>query len=148
MKMEYVIRFAEAKDQESILVLMKNHAHFEGHEFVVSKQHQQLNSLETLPITIFVVESNNKLYGYMSVIKQFSTWDMDWYLYLDCLYLNEETRGQGVGHQLMKKLKLFAQKNSINTIQWQTPHDNFPAITFYKKLNAVNKNKQRFFWSV
>jgi ribosomal protein S18 acetylase RimI-like enzyme len=64
------------------------------------------------------------------------------------LYLNEETRGQGIGLELMNKLKFFAQKNSINTIQWQTPNDNLPAIAFYKKLNAVNKNKQRFFWSV
>jgi len=146
--MEYSIRIAETKDQASILLLMKSHAHFEGHELVLSKQHQQLKNLEILPITIFVVESNNELYGYMSVIKQFSTWDMDWYLYLDCLYLNSETRGQGIGLKLMKKLKAFSQENNINTIQWQTPNDNFPAIAFYQKLNTVNKEKQRFFWSV
>lgn len=146
--MEYYIRIAEAKDKESILLLMTMHAQFEGHELVLSKQGHQLKNLEALPITIFVVESTNKLYGYMSVIKQFSTWDMDWYLYLDCLYLNEETRGQGIGLQLMKRLKSFAKENNINTVQWQTPNDNFPAITFYQKLNAINKEKQRFFWSV
>ena len=84
----------------------------------------------------------------MSVIKQFSTWDMDWYLYLDCLYLTKETRGQGIGLKLMQKLKHFAKENMINTIQWQTPKDNFTAIEFYQKLNAVNKEKQRFFWAV
>lgn len=148
MKMEYYIRIAEAKDQKNILLLMTIHAQFEGHELVLSQQHQQLNNLETLPITIFVVESNNKLYGYMSVVKQFSTWDMDWYLYLDCLYLNEEIRGQGIGFLLMKRLKFFALESSIKTIQWQTPNDNIPAIEFYQKLNTVNKEKQRFFWSV
>lgn len=148
MKMDFYIRTAEAKDQESLLLLMTMHAQFEGHELVLSKQRHQLKNLETLPITIFVVESNNKLYGYMSVIKQFSTWDMDWYLYLDCLYLNEKTRGQGIGLQLMKRLKFYAQENNINMIQWQTPNDNFPAIAFYQKLKAINKAKQRFFWSV
>ncbi len=148
MKMEYYIRIAEAKDQESILLLMTMHAQFEGHELVLSTQRHQLKNLEALPVTIFVVEYNNKLYGYMSVVKQFSTWDMDWYLYLDCLYLNEETRGQGIGLQLMKKLKFFAHENNINTIQWQTPNDNLPAIAFYQKLKAIKKTKQRFFWGV
>ncbi|MDN3399412.1 GNAT family N-acetyltransferase [Psychrobacter sp. APC 3426] len=146
--MEYCIRVAQVKDHEFLLLLMKDHAHFEGHELVLSKQHQQLGSLESLPLTIFVVESNNKLMGYMSVIKQFSTWDMDWYLYLDCLYLNEETRGQGIGMELMQKIKLFSQENNINTIQWQTPKDNLSAIKFYQKLGAINKEKYRFFWSV
>jgi ribosomal protein S18 acetylase RimI-like enzyme len=146
MKMEYCIRLAQAKDQELLLLLMKDHARFEGHELVLSKQHQQLHNLDTLPVTIFVVESNNKLFGYMSVIKQFSTWDMDWYLYLDCLFLSEETRGQGMGLKLMKKLKTFSQQNSINTVQWQTPNDNFSAIEFYQKFNTVNKEKRRFFW--
>jgi ribosomal protein S18 acetylase RimI-like enzyme len=144
--MEYCIRVAEARDQKSILFLMKEHALFEGHELEVSIQHQQLNRLESLPLTIFVVESNNTLVGYMSVIKQFSTWDMDWYLYLDCLYLNEEARGQRIGLMLMQKLKFFSQENKINTIQWQTPKDNLPAIKFYQKLGAINKEKQRFFW--
>jgi len=148
MKMEYCIRVATSKDQDALLFLMKEHALFEGHELKFSYLHQQLNNLETLPVTIFVVESNNKLQGYMSVEKQFSTWDMDWYLYLDCLYLTKETRGQGVGLKLMQKLKRFAKENMINTIQWQTPKDNFTAIAFYQKLNAVNKEKQRFFWSV
>jgi len=146
--MKYCIRLAEAKDQESIMALMKEHALFEGHQLEDSKQHQQLNNLETLPVTIFVAESNNQLLGYMSIIKQFSTWDMDWYLYLDCLYLNEETRGQRIGLKLMQKLKQFAKENMLREVQWQTPIDNLPAIEFYQKLKAENKEKQRFYWDV
>ena len=146
--MEYCIRKAVDKDQQSILFLMKEHALYEGNELEPSILHQQLKNLAMLPITIFVVESDNKLLGYMSIIKQFSTWDMDWYLYLDCLYLTKETRGQGVGLKLMQKLKVFSKENKINKIQWQTPKDNYSAIEFYQKLNAVNKEKQRFFWDV
>jgi len=146
--MEYSIRIAKANDQERILLLMAAHAQFEGHNFELSPKHQQLSNVEALPVTIFVVEFNNQLCGYMSVAKQFSTWDMDWYLYLDCLYLCEGIRGLGMGLKLMQRLRAFAQKSNIKTIQWQTPNDNFPAIDFYKKLKAVNKGKQRFFWSV
>jgi len=142
------IRVATAKDKALLLLLMEEHARFEGHNLVLSKQHQQLAHLATLPITIFIVELNNKLLGYMSVIKQFSTWHMDWYMYLDCLYLKEETRGQGIGLKLMQTLKAFSLANGINTVQWQTPNDNLPAISFYQKLNVINKAKQRFFWSI
>ncbi len=144
--MKYCIRLAEVKDKNAILALMKEHAVFEGHELVLSRQEQQLNSLATLPLTIFVVELKSTLVGYTSVIKQFSTWDMDWYLYLDCLYLNEQSRGQGIGLKLMQKLRCFSQENKINTMQWQTPNSNVPAINFYQKLGAKNKDKQRFFW--
>jgi len=144
--MNYCIQLATDKDQESLLLMMKEHAMFEGHKLETSKN--QPLKLETLPVTILVVYSNNKLVGYMSIIKQFSTWDMDWYLYLDCLYLTKETRGKGVGLKLMQKLKAFANENMINTIQWQTPRDNLPAIEFYQKLGAITKEKQRFFWPV
>ncbi|MEH6442773.1 MAG: GNAT family N-acetyltransferase [Oceanospirillaceae bacterium] len=146
--MKYCIRVAEDKDNESLLYLMKEHARFEGHKLEYCEQNKQLTSLETLPVTIFVVESNNNLLGYMSVIKQFSTWDMDWYLYLDCLYLTEGTRGQGIGMKLMQKLKCFAKENMLAEIQWQTPKDNFLAIEFYQKLNTDNKGKQRFYWAI
>ena len=146
--MEYCIRLAQPKDKTALLQLMKAHAKFEGHTLEVSQQHQLLNNIEKLPVSIFVVASGNGLLGYMSCVKQFSTWDMDWYLYLDCLYLTEATRGQGIGLKLMQKLREFAKENKINTIQWQTPIDNFSAIDFYQKLNAVNKEKQRFFWPV
>ena len=146
--MKYSIRPAVNKDKESIIKLMKEHALFEGHNLQFSKQHEQLDNITELPVTIFVVDANNKLYGYMSVIKQFSTWDMDWYFYLDCLYLTEETRGQKIGHKLMQQLKVISKENKINTIQWQTPKENLSAIAFYKKFNTTNKEKARFFWGI
>jgi len=147
-EMKYCIRLAADKDQQVLLKLMKEHALYEGHELEFSSRHQKLSSLEALPVTIFVVESNSNLIGYMSVIKQFSTWDLDWYLYLDCLYLTEVTRGQGIGYKLMQKLKDFAKENLLQEIQWQTPIDNLPAIGFYQKLKIKKNNdfSGRFSW--
>jgi len=144
--MAYFIRSAKNEDHQSILSLMEAHALFEGHQIEKSPKHNKLSCLEDLPIDIFVVEDNQKLLGYMSIIKQFSTWDMDWYIYLDCLYLTEETRGQGLGFKLMEYLKEYAKENNINQVQWQTPVSNLPAIKFYQKIGAKNKEKQRFFW--
>jgi ribosomal protein S18 acetylase RimI-like enzyme len=98
-------------------------------------------------VIIFVVESQGQLFGYMSVLEQFSTWDMDWYIYLDCLYLEEQTRGQGLGWKLMLRLQQYAKDKGLTSIQWQTPNENLSAIGFYEKLGAVGKHKRRFFWS-
>ncbi len=145
--MNYCIRLADNNDQKSIIKLMKEHALFEGHEIEETIHHQKLADLKSLPVSIFVVEVNQQLLGYMSVLKQFSTWDMNWYLYLDCLYLTEKTRGHGLGLKLMKYLKSYAKENGINHVQWQTPKSNLSAINFYQKLGAINKDKQRFFWN-
>jgi RimJ/RimL family protein N-acetyltransferase len=84
----------------------------------------------------------------MSLIKQFSTWDMDGYPYLDCLPLSTAVRGQESGFKLMRTMKYFAKGNKLKNIQWQTLTDNAPAIEFHQKLGAVNENKQRFFWAI
>jgi len=146
--MEYNIRAAKNSDHLALLVLMKAHAEYEGHSLAETAQHQKLAMIESLPVTLFVVCLDEQLVGYMSVIKQYSTWDLDWYYYLDCLYLTKETRGQGLGGKLMHHLKGFAKERGIDEVQWQTPHDNFGAIEFYQKLGGVNKMKQRFFWPI
>ncbi|WP_042152933.1 MULTISPECIES: GNAT family N-acetyltransferase [unclassified Pseudoalteromonas] len=146
--MKYQIRLASKQDNKSIIKLMEAHAEFEGQPLKLTIKHDSLIDLNSLPITLFLVESGNEILGYMSVVKQFSTWDMDWYLYLDCLYLVDKIRGYGLGKDLMQQVKIFAKKQKISKVEWQTPKSNFPAISFYKKLGALSKEKQRFFWHV
>ena len=114
--MTHNIRLATLEDKESLLALMQDHARYEGHELQITNQGDALTNMESLPITIFVVEFQQRLLGYMSVVKQFSTWDMDWYLYLDCLYLTEETRGKGIGLELMQLLQNYAKQNQIQSM--------------------------------
>ncbi|MEO1715245.1 MAG: GNAT family N-acetyltransferase, partial [Bacteroidota bacterium] len=75
----------------------------------------------------------------------FSTWDAEYYVYLDCLYLEPQTRGQGIGTQIMEEVKAFARAEDCSVIQWQTPDFNEKAIRFYQKIGGVSKAKERFF---
>jgi len=59
-----------------------------------------------------VVEQESLIVGYATFMKQFSTWDTDFYIYLDCLFLKENTRGNGLGGLIMEKIKEYA-KNQI-----------------------------------
>lgn len=141
------IRFAEKKDLPQIVELCKEHAEYE------QAKYEQENKAELLSAFIFgqnpslkclVVEQGNSIIGYATFMKQFSTWDADFYIYLDCLFLKVNTRGQGLGTLLMEKIKEYTKAESCNVIQWQTPVFNQKAISFYQKIDGISKTKERF----
>ena len=149
--MNIKIRFVKPKDIHQLIDLCAEHARFEQAVYIKDKKATALaKQLFGHPpaLNCLVVEYENELLGYASFMKQFSTWDADFYLYLDCLYLREKWRGQGLGYQLMQQISKFAKNENCSTIQWQTPDFNNKAISFYKKLAAIPKTKERFFWKV
>jgi GNAT superfamily N-acetyltransferase len=94
-----------------------------------------------------VVEIDAQLIGYATYMKQFSTWDSKFYVYMDCLFLNDLCRGLGIGEQLMHRIKIESVKLDCELIQWQTPDFNEGAIRFYNRIGASSKTKERFFLS-
>ncbi len=145
-----IIRKAQLNDINQIIRLCKAHAAYEKATFNDNNKAELLtrylfekaNGLQCL-----VVEEHQHLIGYATFIKQFSTWDADYYVYLDCLFLDDSVRGQGIGTQLMAMIKEYAVSEHCFTIQWQTPNFNTNAIRFYKKLGAQSLSKERFFFN-
>lgn len=145
------IRPVERKDIPQIVQLCAWHAEYEMADFDPDNKEQLL--VEHLfdksnQIRCLVAEEDDRLIGYATFIKQFSTWDADYYLYLDCLYLMENHRGKGWGTKIMNRIKEHALSENCPAIQWQTPVFNTKAIDFYRKLGAESKTKERFTWFV
>lgn len=145
------IRKAIKQDAQSLLSLFEKHALHEGVTLSTSAQTMseklcKLQNLADTPLTIFAVIKGGEVKGYMSLLKQFSTWDMNDYLYMDCLYLLPELRGEGLGKALMNVCKDYAHEQNITQIQWQTPVENTDAIDFYNHIGANPKHKRRYFW--
>lgn len=144
------IRFVQKKDIKELLELCRLHAIYEKSDFNSNgKEKLFLKCFFKRPLTVscLVVEHNNKIVGYSTFMKQFSTWDAKFYMYLDCLYLMEKVRGKGIGVKMMNKIKMHAKSENCTTIQWQTPTFNSEAIRFYQKVGANYKTKERFLWS-
>ncbi|GAA3646483.1 GNAT family N-acetyltransferase [Flavivirga jejuensis] len=140
------IRIAEKKDFEAIKKLVKAHAKFEK---AGTLSNNSLNRLSNYIFNIdvvecLVVELNDEIVGYATFMKQFSTWNANYYIYLDCLFLNEQTRGKGIGTQIMDSIKIYAKSINCSEIQWQTPDFNKKAIDFYNKIGGKSKSKERF----
>ncbi len=145
------IRFAVEKDLKQIIELCRLHAAFEQVNFEDNDKEGLLSKYlfkEDSCIQCLVVEEEKELVGYATFFKQFSTWNANYYVYLDCLFLKEDTRGKGIGFRIMEEIKAYAKAQDCKMIQWQTPNFNTNAINFYKKIGAEAKNKERFFWDV
>lgn len=151
MPKNYIIRTATSEDVDDIATLMVAHAQYEQSiiqsEGLSQKFEKHLAAAET-ELRCLVVEYQQQLVGYTTFIKQFSTWDADFYIYLDCLYLDQSVRGMGIGQELMEHIRAYAKAVDCTEIQWQTPDFNKSAIRFYKRLGATAKSKERFFWEV
>ncbi|MCA9128055.1 MAG: GNAT family N-acetyltransferase [Planctomycetales bacterium] len=138
------IRFAEPNDLVHIVQLCQQHAEFEHDAYVMTTTtgESKVDALAKLlfgePPTLWclLVEVDGKIVGYATYAKQLSTWRAQSYLYLDCLYLVAEVRGQGLGRQLMEQIRREAMRFGCEQLQWQTPDFNVEAIEFYHRLGA------------
>ena len=141
------IRFAEKKDLPQIIELCAEHAEYERAEYEVKNKAELLNEYifgQNASVKCLVVAQKNSIIGYATFMKQFSTWNADFYIYLDCLYLKADSRGLGLGSSLMEKIKEYADVENCIVIQWQTPKFNRKAIDFYRKIGGTSKTKERF----
>jgi len=147
----FIIRPVVSGDMEAIINLCELHAHYEGQHY------DRTNKLEKLSQALFasppalkcyVAEVDGDVVGYATATREFSTWNADYFLHMDCLFILESTRGAGVGLKLFGALIECAKQWQCSHIQWQTPSDNTRAIKFYERLGARSKAKERFFFDV
>ncbi|PZX95390.1 GNAT family N-acetyltransferase [Flavobacterium aquariorum] len=146
--MKYLIRDCQPKDVYAVVDLCQKHADYERAPFdPIGKEDGLKNALfgEQPKLFCLVVEANETIVGYASYTFDFSTWDAASFMYMDCLYLEEEIRGFRIGEAIIEKLKQIAKDKKCINIQWHTPKFNEKAIKFYHRIGGTGKDKVRFF---
>ena len=147
--MNYQIRKAEPKDIDEIIKLCAEHAEFEKADFSAMGKAEKLAEFlfsDNPPVFCLVAEKDDgEILGYSTFMPEFSTWDADYYVYMDCLFLRPHARSFGIGEQLIKEIARFAKEQNIQQIQWHTPDFNERAIKFYHRIGASSKEKTRFY---
>ncbi|MGN7812832.1 N-acetyltransferase family protein [Flavobacterium sp. 22076] len=145
--MEYLIRKCEIADLPKLVILCQKHADFEKADYSPEGKEEGLKKAlcsENPKLHCLVVAVKNTIVGYVSYTFDFSTWNTADFLYMDCLFLEEEARSFGIGEVLIDKLKEIGIENNCVNIQWQTPQFNERAIKFYTRMGAKGKDKVRF----
>lgn len=146
-----ILRFAKRSDVADIVQLCAQHARYEKADYEAANKAEKLAKhlfAQSPSLYCLVVEQEGELIGYATYMKQFATWDADYYIYMDCLFMTEAARGFGIGEQLVNRIKEECRKLQCTHVQWQTPDFNERAITFYHRIGATSKSKERFFLEV
>lgn len=148
MNQAFDIRFVQKTEINELVKLCEAHAVFEKSDY--DKDGKKAGLLEALfaqtpSLFCLVAEKEGKLLGYATYMKQYATWDADFYIYMDCLFLEESARNLGIGAELVNRIKEEAKKLGCDLIQWQTPAFNKRAMKFYERIGATSKSKERYF---
>lgn len=104
--------------------------------------------VEAGQIDLFVVERDGPPVGYASMNRIVGTWLAEPYAHLDCLFVDESSRGAGVGRKLVDAVVDHARGLGLRELQWQTPAWNEGAIRFYRRMDVQQLGKERFFLSL
>lgn len=145
---DILLRKIQKHEIKELINLCALHAKYENASYDKTGKEEKLHLAlfkKDSNITCFIAVQNEEILAYATVIKEFSTWDADYYIHMDCLYIKESQRGKGLGAKFMSKIKEHTKDLGCNHIEWQTPNDNFNAIKFYEKMGAKSKDKKRFF---
>ena len=145
--MEYSIRNCEPQDLPKLVILCQKHAEFEKADFSPEGKEEGLKKAlfnENPKLYCLVVSTDKDIVGYVSYTFDYSTWDAATFMYMDCLFLEEEARSFGIGEVLIEKLKQIGIEKDCINIQWQTPQFNERAIKFYHRIGGKGKDKVRF----
>ena len=145
--MEYSIRNCEIADVPKLVVLCQKHAEFEKADYSLDGKEEGLKKAlfnKQPKLYCLVVATKETIIGYVSYTFDFSTWDAAPFMYMDCLFLEEEARSFGIGEILIDTLKKIGREKKCINLQWQTPQFNERAIKFYHRIGGTGKDKVRF----
>ncbi len=144
--MSYRVRTVTPDDIPALIELCAEHAAYEKASYSSEGKAEKIQqALFSQRFYAWVIEGTEGLVGYATATLEFSTWDADYFLHMDCLYLKESVRGQGLGEKLVCEVAKLAKEKACVNVQWQTPDWNKRAMKFYERLGASSKNKVRFF---
>lgn len=139
------IRPAQPHDATQLADLIRQHAAFEQSRSEISESDlTSLLTTPTPPTTLIVAADDAHLIGYAALTFDFALWSNSRFAHLDCLFVVDAMRGQGVGAQLFEAVCRLAFDAGVQRIEWQTPAWNVAAIGFYQRLGAVGQAKMRF----
>ena len=89
-------------------------------------------------IYAFVIDdAEGGLAGMAIWMLNYSTWEGQYGVYLEDLFVRERHRGQGYGRALMEELARTCVQHGYTRFQWWVLDWNQPAIEVYRRLGAV-----------
>jgi len=133
--MAITIRKGEEADFDDVLALIKELAIFQGVPEKVTNTVELMNEEKNYFQCLVAEKEAREIIGVATYFYAYYTWSGK-SLYLDDLYVKEESRGLKAGTMLLDKLFEIAKEENCKRVRWMVSNWNKPAIEFYKKCSA------------
>ncbi len=131
-------RLATKQDMPQVLELINELALFEKEPDAVEVTLSDLESDgfgDNPKFTCFVIGDENTIEGIALVYTRYSTWKGE-VLHLEDLIISSESRGKGLGTQLLDTVVKYGKGKGVKRISWEVLDWNEPAIQFYEGKGA------------
>jgi GNAT superfamily N-acetyltransferase len=132
------IREAIPGDETAIMSLIHELAVYEKapEQVVNTSEDLRTHLFEEKICSALVVEHENAIVGFALYFTNYSTWKGKC-LYLEDFYILPEFRRTGIGSVLFDRVVEIAKARGVKRMDWQVLEWNEPALSFYRKKNAV-----------
>ena len=137
--MTCTIRPAVKADTATILHFIRELAIYEKaeHEAKATEEHIHRTLFNEQPKAHAIIcELDGEAIGFAVYFFSYSTWQGQYGIYLEDLYVSPAHRGVGAGKQLLTALAKVAVDNDCGRFEWSVLDWNQPAIDFYDSLGA------------
>jgi GNAT superfamily N-acetyltransferase len=133
-----IIREAIPGDEAAIMSLIHELAAYEKapEQVVNTPLALRKHLFEEKICSALIVEQESEVVGFALYFTNYSTWKGKC-LYLEDFYILPEYRRSGIGSVLFDRVVEIAKKSGVKRMDWQVLEWNEPALSFYKKKNAV-----------
>ncbi|MBF6265156.1 GNAT family N-acetyltransferase [Nocardia farcinica] len=138
------IRRATPADVPDLVRLVHDLAEYERARHECTLTTEQLDTALFGPapaLFAHVAEDDGRVVGCAIWFLNFSTWDGVHGIYLEDLYVEPGTRGQGLGKALIAALAKEAVDNGYSRVAWSVLTWNTPSIEFYRSLGAQEQHE-------
>lgn len=135
-----MIRPAVVEDVDALVELIRDLAEYERSPGSVEIDRDMFaGSLFADRPSVFahVADEGGRIVGMAIWFLNFSTWTGRTGIYLEDLYVRPDTRGTGVGRQLIATLARIAVDSGYGRLDWSVLTWNEPALGFYRSLGAA-----------
>lgn len=135
----FVIRFAVPGDVPIILDFIERLAEYEklSHEVVATQEVLMDSLFNQRQAEVVIGELDGRPVSFALFFHNFSTFLGKANLYLEDLFVDEASRGLGLGKAMFACLARIAVDRGCERLDWWCLDWNGPSIAFYKSLGAV-----------
>lgn len=140
----FTIRFAVSDDAPEIVLLINELADYERLRHAsrpdesTLRKHLASTAVPKVEALVAIDNDSQKFVGFALFYHNYSTFLTNFGLFLEDLYVEEDSRGQGIGLALFKKLAQIADERQCLRLDWNVLNWNEPAISFYKQIGAIS----------